>query len=152
MELSKTKIDAERLALHSRWHGTREDARGWEPTNLSEDEYATQFAFPSSTGREMAWYDGDTLVALGLVDLTPNAVSAAYFFYDPVIARLSPGVGNVMRCVELARELGAQHMYLGYRVLQCASLQYKGLFGPHELLEGRPSAEETPVWREVQES
>ncbi|MFZ5444786.1 MAG: GNAT family N-acetyltransferase [Myxococcota bacterium] len=149
VEMGRPRIDAARLELHKHWHGTREDARGWEPTLLTEDEYATQFAFPSTTGREMAWYDEtDRLVALGLVDVTPNCFSAAYFFYHPDIARLSPGVGNVMRCVEMARELGCQHMYLGYRVRECASLKYKGLFQPHELLAGRPAMHETPVWRE----
>ena len=77
-------------------------------------------------------------------------MSAAYFFYHPDIARLSPGVGNVLRCVELAKELGAQHLYLGYRVAGCASLQYKGFFRPHELLDGRPAMFEPPVWREGQ--
>ncbi len=148
IEVGRPRIDQERLALHSAWHGTREEMRGWEPTNLTEDEYATQFAFPSSTGREAAWYDGERLVGLGLIDVTPDCLSAAYFFYDPQIARLSPGVGNVMRCVELARELGCQHVYLGYRVEGCASLTYKGLFRPHELLMGRPSMDERPVWLE----
>jgi arginine-tRNA-protein transferase len=149
VEIGRPRIDAERLELHQQWHGTREDARGWEPTQLTEDEYATQFAFPSSTGREMAWYDGNRLVALGLVDVTTNCFSAAYFFYHPDIARLSPGIGNVMRCVELARELGCQHMYLGYRVEDCASLKYKGFFQPHELLVGRPSMHEAAVWKEA---
>lgn len=148
IEVGRPRLDAQRLELHARWHGTRETMRGWEPTNLSEDEYATQFAFPSSTGRETAWYDGDRLVALGLLDVTPNCVSAAYFFYEPDIARLSPGIGNVVQCVDLARELGAQHLYLGYRVEGCASLTYKGLFHPHELLEGRPSVHEPATWRE----
>ncbi len=148
-ELGRPRIDAARLALHERWHHTREDARGWEPTALTEEEYATQFAFPSTTGKELAWYDGDRLVAIGLLDVTPNCVSAAYFFYDTDIARLSPGVGNVMMSVELARELGCQHVYLGYRVEGCASLKYKGLFRPYEVLDGRPGFEEPPVWREV---
>lgn len=151
IELGRPRIDEARLALHAAWHQTREDSRGWDPTNLSEDEYATQFAFPSTTGREMAWYDGDKLVGLGLIDVTPNCLSAAYFFYDPAIARLSPGVGNVMTCVELARELGCQHVYLGYRVQACPSLQYKGLFRPYELLEGRPALDEPAVWAEVPE-
>lgn len=149
IEMAKPHIDEARLALHARWHRTREEARGWEPTHLTEDEYATQFAFPSSTGREVAWYDGDTLVALALADVTPNCFSAAYFFYDPSIARLSPGVGNVMLSVEMARELGCQHVYLGYRVADCPSLTYKGRFRPHEILEGRPGMNEVPVWREV---
>lgn len=149
VELGRPRIDGARLALHEQWHRTREDARGWEAAHLNEDEYATQFAFPSTTGRELAWYDGEKLVALSLIDVTHNCLSAAYFFYDTRIARLSPGVGNVMMCVELARELGAPHVYLGYRVQGCASLQYKGLFRPHELLEGRPAFDEAPVWREA---
>jgi arginine-tRNA-protein transferase len=89
VEMGRPRIDAARLELHKHWHGTREDARGWEPTQLTEDEYATQFAFPSTTGREMAWYDGERLVALGLVDVTPNCFSAAYFFYHPDIAPIA---------------------------------------------------------------
>ncbi len=149
VELGRPRIDQARLDLHTRWHATRESARGWDAALLGEDEYATQFAFPSTTGRELAWYDGETLVALSLIDITPNCVSAAYFFYDPSIARLSPGVGNVMMCVELARELGAPHVYLGYRVIGCASLAYKGLFRPYELLAGRPGFDEVPRWFEA---
>ena len=149
VELNRPRLDDARLELHAQWHRTRENARGWEPTSLSEDEYATQFALPSSTGREMAWYDGERLMALGLVDLTANCLSAAYFFYHPDIARLSPGVANVMQCVEMARELGCQHVYLGYRVQDCPSLTYKGRFSPHELLEGRPSDQQAAVWREA---
>ena len=149
LELGRPRIDSERLDLHAAWHATREDARGWEPTNLTEDEYATQFAFPSATGREVAWYDGRRLVALGLVDVTANCFSAAYFFYHPDVSRLSPGVANVLHSIEMARELGCQHVYLGYRVNGCQSLVYKGQFRPHELLVGRPSLEDRAVWREA---
>ena len=147
--VGRPAVDAERLKLHEAWHSTREDARGWEKASLTEDEYQTQFAFPSTTGREMAWYDGGRLVALGLVDVTARCVSAAYFFYHPSIAHLSPGVANVLRCVDLARELSATHVYLGYRVEGCNSLKYKANFTPHELLEGRPSLAELPTWREA---
>jgi len=146
LELSRPRVDAARLELHRAWHATRENERGWEPSALTEEEYGTQFAFPSSTGREVAWMDGEKLVAISLLDVTKHCVSAAYFFYHPDIARLSPGVGNVMRCVELAKEIGAQHVYLGYRVEGCQSLEYKGLFRPHELLSTRPSLTDAPVW------
>lgn len=144
--LGPPRVDDTRLALHAAWHRTREDARGWEPSELTEAEYAAQFAFPAQSGRELAWYDGDELVAVSLVDVTPTAVSAAYFFYAPSIARLSPGVANVMHCVALARERGADHVYLGYRVDGCASLAYKVGFRPHQLLSGRPSLTATPEW------
>jgi arginyl-tRNA--protein-N-Asp/Glu arginylyltransferase len=149
VQMGKPGVDQARLDLHAAWHATREESRGWDPSTLTEEEYATQFSFPSATGREMTWYDGDRLVAVSLLDVTRHCVSAAYFFYHPDIARLSPGVANVLRCVELAKEMRAQHVYLGYRVKACASLQYKGLFKPHELLDGRPAMSEAPLWREV---
>ncbi len=150
IEVSSPQIEAKRLELHARWHAGRETSRGWEPTNLSEEEYATQFAFPSSTGCEAAWFDGDELVAVGLVDVTPQSVSAAYFFYDPSIARTSPGVANIMHCVQYARDVGARYVYLGYTVDGCRSLMYKGLFKPHEVLVGRPSLDEEPIWTTVE--
>lgn len=146
-EQGRPKVDAQRLALHQAWHHTREHSRGWDPTVLTEEEYATQFAFPSATGKELAWYDGDRLVAVSLLDVTPKSVSAAYFFYAPDIARLSPGVANVMSCIELARATGAQHVYLGYLVNGCASLEYKGRFGPNETLTSRPALTERPEWK-----
>jgi len=145
-EQGKPRVDAARLELHSAWHQTREQSRGWDPNVVTEEEYATQFAFPSATGREMAWYDGERLVALSLLDVTPHSVSAAYFFYAPDIARLSPGVANVMACIELARASGAAHVYLGYRVEGCPSLEYKGRFRPHQVLTSRPALQEAPDW------
>lgn len=149
IEVGPPRVDEARVALHQQWHGTREDARGWEPSTLTHEEYATQFAFPSKTGREMAWYDGAKLVALGLFDVTSRCLSAAYFFYHPDIARLSPGVGNVMQCVEMARTWGCEHVYLGYMVEGCPSLEYKGRFTPHEILDGRPSLQDKPHWSET---
>ena len=99
----------------------------------------------------MAYYDdtaegGPRLVGLGICDEMPNAWSAVYFFSDPSYARCSPGSANVVFQVELARARGIPHVYLGYRVQDCASLRYKGTFRPHELLEGRPAPEEPPRW------
>lgn len=146
VEIGAPKTDSTRLALHQAWHQGREATRGWEPSALTGQDYATQFAFPSVTGREMAWYQGENLVAVSLIDLTPTAVSAAYFYYSPAIAAGSPGVANVLRCVDLARATGRRYVYLGYRVLDCPSLRYKANFTPHELLQGRPGDEEAPAW------
>jgi arginyl-tRNA--protein-N-Asp/Glu arginylyltransferase len=144
--LGRPRVDEERLALYRRWHATREAVRQWEPADLEPDEYAHQFAFPHPAVRELAIRDGDRLVGLGICDVTPSAWSAVYFFYDPSIARLSPGIANVMLCVEQAREAGIPYVYLGFRVMDCPSMRYKALFRPHELLAGRPAEDEEPRW------
>jgi arginine-tRNA-protein transferase len=143
-------VDAERLALYAKWHADRERARGWEGNAQTRERYALEFAFPHPCAREAAFYDDahdGRLVGLGLYDRTPQALSAAFFFYDPEYARFSLGTANVLSLVDEARQAGLPHLYLGYRVAGCASLRYKAAFRPHELLYGRPEMHEPPVWR-----
>ena len=143
------RVDAERLALYAKWHQGREAARGWEPNPQTRDRYAIEFAFPHPCAREAAFYDdeaGGKLVGLGLFDETADALSAAFFFYDPTYAHMSLGTANVLSLVADARGAGRAHVYLGYRVAGCASLRYKASFRPHEALAGRPAFGEPPVW------
>lgn len=142
-------VDEERLALYRRWHEQREDSRGWDESSMDEERYATDFAFPHPSAREAAFRDpdaNDRLVGLGIYDDMPTSLSAVYFYWDPEHAPPSLGVANVVTLVEEAREKGLRWVYLGYRVLGCASLLYKARYGPHELLVGRPAAEEEPEW------
>ena len=147
--LGPAQLDDERLELYRAWHAAREEAREWPPSALDAEGYHYQFSFPHPAGRELAFRDGKRLVALGLCDVTPRAFSAVYFFYHPDIAHLSPGVANIMYSVELAKARGIPHVYLGFRVLGCASMKYKAGFRPHELLEGRPGPDEEPRWVEA---
>ncbi len=154
--VGKPRIDEARLALYAKWHAGRESARGWESNEQSRERYSLEFAFPHPCAREAAFYDdgalGDDgrpgrLVGIGLFDVTPRALSAAFFFHDPDYARLSLGTANVLSLIEDARQSGRPHVYLGYRVEGCASLRYKAAFRPHELLRERPtSLDDTLDW------
>lgn len=140
-------VDRERLELYRRWHAAREDVRGWDPNPMTLEDYAVHFAWPHPCAREVAFFDGEVLIAVGLWDVTPHAASAVFFYFDPEYARESLGVANVVLGVGDARREGRPHVYLGYRVHGCASLEYKGRFAPCEQLEGRPALNEAPVWR-----
>jgi arginyl-tRNA--protein-N-Asp/Glu arginylyltransferase len=146
--LGRPQTDEHRLALYAAWHADREADRQWSPAPLDADDYFQQFAFPHPAAHEIAFWDGERLVALGLVDVTPQAWSLVYFFYHPDMARLSPGIANVMLGAELARDRGIPHLYLGYSVAGCASMAYKSGFRPHEVLVGRPGPQEPPCWLE----
>jgi len=148
--VSTPVVDDERLSLYRRWHADREEARGWEESSLDADRYWSDFAFPHPAVREVAFRDpadGDRLVGLGICDATPGAWSAAFFFWDPEHAPPSLGVAHVLALVEDAKSTGVPWVYLGYRVLGCASLRYKARYGPHELLHDRPGSSEAPAWR-----
>ena len=146
IETGKPLCDARRLALHARWHASRQDARGWEASELDREAYALQFCFPHSSAREVTYWDGDRLVAVGIADRTPNALSAVYCYYDPADEKLSPGTLNVLTTIADARREGMRHVYLGYRVEDCPSLRYKGRFLPQERLQGRPEEGTPPRW------
>lgn len=143
-------VDDARLALYAKWHADRESVRDWPASEQSAERYSLDFAFPHPAAREVAFYDdaaGGKLVGLGLCDETPHAMSAAFFFYDPDYAGDSLGVVNVVTLIDDAKQRGIPHVYLGYRVMGCASLRYKAGYGPHELLVGRPERDEATVWR-----
>ncbi len=148
------RVDEARLALFRRWHRDRTDRRGWNHQPIDADRYEVEFAAPNPCARELTWWDDDPaggggprLVGVGLVDETPAAFSAVYTYFDPEYAAASIGTSTVIALVDLARERGKRHVYLGYRVLGCPSSEYKARFRPHELARGWPDLHEPPpVW------
>jgi arginyl-tRNA--protein-N-Asp/Glu arginylyltransferase len=140
------QVDEERLALYHAWHSMREETRGWKSSRIGEEEYIRTFSEPHPCAREHAYYDGDRLVAVGLVDETPHALSSVYFFYHPELRPLGIGIASVLFEVEYARLHGLEHVYLGYRVRHCPSTAYKSQFQPHDLLVDRPAFHEHPGW------
>jgi arginine-tRNA-protein transferase len=146
MEVGAPQVDDLRLALYRRWHASREAERGWKPDRIGVESYAMQFCFPHPAAREFSYWEGDSLVAIGIADETPRALSAVYCYHDPARRRLSLGTFNVLRAIEYARQRGIAHVYLGYCVDGCESLRYKSRFRPQEKLVGRVDDNRSPRW------
>jgi arginine-tRNA-protein transferase len=148
VSLGEPVVDDERRDLYARWHAFREEARGWDPSPLDDEGYTMSFAFPHPATRELAYRDPDTgaLVGVALCDETPRVWSAIYFFYEPTWARRSIGVANILVQIQVARARGRPHVYLGYLVDACPSMQYKARFRPQERLVGWPRLDEEPRW------
>jgi arginine-tRNA-protein transferase len=142
-------VDDERLELYARWHANRETHRGWEAMPLTAEHYTLEFAFPHPSVREVTFRDprkANRLVGLGIVDEVPDALSAVYFFWDPVDAPSSLGTAHVVRLIDDAVARGMSYVYLGYTVEGCPSLAYKARFQPQESLAGWPDGDEPPAW------
>lgn len=83
---------------------------------------------------------GETLVAVGVVDVLPNSVSSVYLFYDPDYASLS--LGKATACEEIAWVAGEQakhspqlqFYHLGLYIPTCPKMSYKAAFKPSQLL------------------
>lgn len=91
---------------------------------------------------EMDYYLGERLIAVGIVDLSRDALSSNYFYYDCAYLDRRPGILSVLKEVELAGQLGKRYYYLGYYVSKNSKMAYKGSFTPHQLLID-------DKWREV---
>lgn len=145
-ELGAPKVDEARLALYRAWHQMQGGARGWTEERMTPELYFHEFAYPHPSVREISYWDGETLVAVSIVDETPNALSAVYTYHHPDYRKLSLGTLSILRQVEIAKEKKKRWLYLGYRVMGCASSRYKARYQPHELLSGWPELNEAPVW------
>lgn len=78
--------------------------------------------------------DGE-LVAIGVLDLLPNCVSAVYFLYHESIHTHSPGKLGALREIALAAEEGYRWWYSGYYIHSCPKMRYKIDYSPQFVLD-----------------
>ena len=67
-----------------------------------------------------------------MVDLINNGVSALYTYFDPTFTDRSLGNLAILFQINMARELGLEHLYLGYWVADCGKMEYKTNYRPLE--------------------
>ncbi len=131
VRISTPSSSPEKLDLFRRFHRHGHQTKGWPADPGHDLRLFTNNPFPTE---EWAYYVGERLVAVGCIDVLPEGLSAIYFFHDPAEGRRSLGTFNVLRAIEVARERKLPHLYLGYYVEGCRSLEYKRRFRPNERL------------------
>jgi leucyl-tRNA---protein transferase len=127
-------VSDEKLALYDRYHAFQSDRVGWRDRDPKDpDDYIETFvAHPYPTQEWQYRLDGK-LVGVGYVDDLPAGPSAIYFYYDPDARDRSLGTFNVLSILDYARAGRRPHVYLGYFVDGCRSLQYKSNFRPNQV-------------------
>ena len=75
------------------------------------------------------------LVAVGVLDLLPHAVSSVYLFYDPDYQEWDWGKISALHEIALALEKGYEYYYMGYYIHSCTKMRYKGRFEPSYILD-----------------
>jgi arginine-tRNA-protein transferase len=137
VEIGEPCVDLERLDLHRRFHEERERRRGWLAPRTDVEEYAAGFLDNAVPTLELRYRLGGRLIGIAYVDESPRALNSVYAFHDPDLSRRSLGTFDVLVEIEEARRRGKEHLYLGFLVEGCTSMEYKSCFRPCEvLLEG----------------
>lgn len=142
--IGEPEVTDEKLRLYDRFHEFQADEKGW-PVHGPKDpeDYAESFVENPFPTEEWRYYVGGRLAGVGYVDALPAGLSAIYFFYDPDERDRSLGTYNVLRVIDAAAARGIPHVYLGYYVAGCRSLEYKARFRPNEVR--RPDGTWTPL-------
>lgn len=130
------KVTRAKLDLYDRYHAFQARAVGWtEHAPKDRADYVESFVANPFPTEEWCYFLGERLIGVGYVDALPAGLSAIYFFYDPEVRERSLGTYNVLRIVEAAAVRRLPHVYLGYFVAGCRSLEYKARFKPNETLD-----------------
>lgn len=133
VRVEPARYTEEKLALQRRYlayqHSQPED-------ELPDESDYRRFLVESCLGertREIQLRKDGMLVGLGIFDELPRALSTVNFFFDPSVARWSPGTFSALAEIELARQWGKSHYYLGYYIAECRTMNYKARFRPNEI-------------------
>lgn len=135
LTIGEPVIDAERISLYVRHHAHRSETRQW--TARSDDDAVNSlmnFLYSPTPVQEWAFRLGDELVAIMYIDELPDGFSGIYFYHAPEHRERS--LGNYM-CLSLIAEAarrGLPHIYFGYYVAGCISMEYKAAFKPNQIL------------------
>lgn len=132
------QLSEEKLALCERFLARRyPDQAGMfgpeEREGRAVDYYGGFFLNSIVETYEVAYRLEDQLLGLAVIDLSPTALNAVYFYFDPDKADRSPGTLNILYLIELCHYLGLEFLYLGYWIENVSAMNYKIRFKPYQL-------------------
>lgn len=127
------RLTDEKFALYScyvrDWHGKEDES---DPEKLRLFLYDSPL--PSSLEFEYREPATGRLMAIGICDATPDALSSVYFYFDPAEANRGLGTFGAVYEIEWAAANGFAYYYPGYYIRDCPAMSYKANFRPAELL------------------
>ncbi|MEJ5285258.1 MAG: arginyltransferase [Brevinematia bacterium] len=133
IELKKSEIDFKNFFLYQKYIAEIHK-RKLRPSDLISEFECIHTGYPSII--QMNYYAGESLVGVGIVDETLDALSSVYFYYDPDVRKRGLGFFSIMKEIELAKEMNKSYLYLGYYIKDVIKMNYKIRFKPYEIFDG----------------
>jgi len=134
IEVTRPVLDDERLDLYGRYQQAQ---HGPHAQSADEKSYRRFLIETVTDTIELDWRDDDgKLIGVGILDVTPNALSSVYFYWDPELRKASLGTYSALKELELCEEWGKDFYYLGYLVPGSKTMSYKADFPGAEVWDG----------------
>lgn len=122
----------ENFALYRRYLRARHAHGGMD--NPGEDDFDRFLSAPWSPTRFVEFRRDGRLLAVAVTDVLPHGLSAVYTFFDPDFPERSLGTFAILAQIELTRQHGLPHLYLGYWIDGHPKMHYKARFRPLQVL------------------
>ncbi len=132
LRITEPQCDEEHVRLFDRHRFQRGLNLEPEPTSL--EQYWEFLVDTCCETLEIQYHVQGRLAAVALADRGRQGLSAVYCFFDPALARYSPGTFSILAQIDLCRRWGIDYLYLGFYVAQNRHMAYKARFRPQERL------------------
>lgn len=100
----------------------------------SQEQFASFLMSSWSDTRFCCFRDADgRLLAVAVIDVMQDGVSAVYTFYEPSLPELGLGTLAVLWQIDYCQQHQLPYVYLGYWIQNCRKMRYKSAFQPLEI-------------------
>jgi len=131
IQIKEAKYDPDQYQLYQRYTSARH-ADG-DMKNSSPEQYLEFLTCHWSNTLFVELYYDRQLMAVAITDQQNDSLSALYTYFDPEMAKLSPGVLSILTQIELARQMELSWLYLGFWIAESPKMAYKAQYKPNQI-------------------
>jgi len=146
--IQKPTLSIDHINLFNKYHSFMEQKKGWKENLIDANEYKSSYVDGAGAfGKEILYFKDEKLIAVALCDMTQNALSSVYCFYDHDYENRSLGKYSILAQISIAKQANVPYLFLGYWIKDHYSMGYKEDYTPFDILQNRPSLDENCIWQ-----